>query len=379
MQFSDIAGHETLKMQLRDMVDSGRIPHALMLSGASGLGKMRLAQALAQYIHCDNPHDGDSCGVCPSCKQHRKLINPDLHFVYPVLKLSGSKPTYSSDYASEWRKMLEQNDYMPYEEWLDILDAANKQPAIYVSQSEEILHSASLSSLQEDKKIFIIWLPEKMNVDTANKLLKVIEEPFSDTIFILVSNEPGQLLATIRSRVQNFAMTPMDRAELTQVLTSRYGVSDQTASEAARLSGGRIGEAIQLATHADERHEFAALFIEMMRMAYSKKMTAMKGIADTVAAFGREKSRRFLTYCSQMTRENFIYNMRIPTISYLTGEEETFSSRFSPFIHEGNVERIADEFQRAWSDIGRNANSRIVIFDMGVNLSILLRIPKPQK
>lgn len=377
MQFSDIAGHHELKTRLKEMVDNGRIPHALMLSGVPGIGKMRLARALAQYIHCSDRSGGDSCGRCPSCIQHGKLMNSDVHFAYPVLKQPSSKTTFSTDFIKEWREMLESHDYMPYEQWLSLLDAGNRQPAIYVSQSEEILHSASLSALQEDTKIFIIWLPEKMNVDTANKLLKIIEEPFSDTLFIMVSNEPAQLLPTIRSRVQNFSMLPLSQEELSNYLTSRLSLPQTSASEAARLSGGRIGEAVELATRAEERHEFAELFMTLMRTAYAKRLSSIRDISEQIAAFGREKGRRFMEYCSRMTRENFIYNLKMPALSYMTGEEENFSSRFSPFIHEGNVENIASEFQRAWHDIGRNANARIVLFDLGVNLSILLRKAKP--
>lgn len=375
MQFSDIPGHNELKTRLREIADSGRIPHAMLISGQAGLGKTRLARALAQYIHCDHPVNGDSCGKCPSCLQHRSFNNPDMHFAYPVVK-GGRQTVYSTDYYGEWKTMADKYPFMPFEQWINVLQAGNTQPMIYVSQSEEILHRASLSPMQEKKKIFLIWLPEKMQPAAANKLLKEIEEPFEDTLFIMVSNEPGQILPTVLSRVQNFTALPLAMTEVRDYLKSALGADEYTASEAARLSEGKIGEAIEIAREADERKEFGAIFMHVMRMAYGSKLGTLKGIAEECAGFGREKLRRFLTYCSKMTRENFIYNLRMPSLCHLTRDEADFSARFSPFIHAGNVERIAAEFQRGWNDVGRNANSRIVMFDLFVTLSILLRIPK---
>ncbi len=376
MQFSDIAGHADLKVRLREIVDSGKIPHALLISGQPGIGKTSLARALAQYIHCEHPVDGDSCGRCPSCLQHRSFNNPDMHYVYPVVKLKGKKEAYSADLFEEWKKMVTEFPFMPYEQWLDTIQAGNTQPLIYVSQSTEILHTASLSPMQQDKKIFLIWLPEKMQLAAANKLLKEIEEPFEDTLFIFVSNEPSKILPTILSRIQNFAALPLEMPEIKKYLIARHGIDDFTATESARLSEGRIGEALDLATHSRERQEFGDVFMTVMRLAYSAKLGGLKKIADESASFGREKLRRFLNYCLKMTRENFIYNLRMPAISSLTGSEEMFSRKFSPFIHAGNVEKIAAEFQRAYDDVGRNANSKIVMFDLFVTLSMLLRIPK---
>lgn len=375
MRFSDIAGHSDTIASLRDIVDSGRIPHAILLSGISGIGKMRLARALAQYIHCRRRAGGDSCGVCPSCIQHQNFNNPDLHFSYPILKKE--KLTLSTDYITQWKEMLADWSYMPPEKWNDILQAGNSQPSIYVAESEDIVVKAAMSAYQENFKIFLIWLPEKLRPEAANKLLKIIEEPFEDTIFILVSNDDSKLLPTIFSRTQRFNMRPLSPEDIHRHLSRNRGVSGEVADAASRIAEGSMGKAEEIACHPDELLEFSDLFKEIMRMAYALNAPRLKTISESLAAMGREKIIRFLAYCERMVRENFIYNLQIPQISLMTPEEEQFSRRFSPFIHEGNVEGLANEITRASNDIERNGNGKIVLFDLMLLISQLVRMQKP--
>lgn len=375
MKFADIAGHADTIEALRQMADSGKIPHAILLSGISGIGKFRLARAFAQYIHCSNRRNGDSCDVCPSCVQHQKHNNPDLHFIYPVVKRDGC--SISTDYIEPWKKMISEWSYMPPEKWNDLIQAGNSQPAIFVNESEDIISRASLSAFQEDYKIFLIWLPEKLRIEAANKLLKIIEEPFEDTLFILVSNDDSKLLPTIFSRTQRFNLRPLSETDIASHLSTAMGVGQEIAEAASRIAEGSMGKAEELACHPDEILEFSDVFKETMRMAYGLKAQALKTLSERCAAMGREKLLRFLSYCSRMVRENFIYNMRMPQISLMTPDEEQFSFRFSPFIHEGNVEGLSSEITRAATDIERNANAKIVMFDLMLLLSQWVRTPKP--
>lgn len=358
---------------MKRLADSDKIPHAFLFSGISGIGKFRVARAFAQYIHCKNRKDGDSCGVCPSCLQHQKFNNPDLHFIYPIVKKEGA--LVSKDLIEPWREMLEQHSYMPPEKWNEFLKAGNSQPAVFVNESEEIISRASLSAFQEDFKIFIIWLPEKMRVEAANKLLKVIEEPFEDTIFILVSNDDSKVLTTIRSRTQRFNFKPLSEQELTDSLIKK-GIDSATAKDVARISQGSLQKADEIACHPEEILEFSSLFKDMMRAAYALKAKNLKEISETAASFGREKLLRFLDYCARMVRENYINNFRIPSLVMMTEDELEFSRRFSPFIHEGNVEKLSQEIARAAQDIERNGNSKIVMFDLMLLISRLVRLPK---
>ena len=375
MKFADIAGHSDIITSLRSLVDSGKIPHALLLTGISGIGKFRLARAFAQYVHCSRRADGDACGVCPSCLQHQRHNNPDLHFVFPVI--NKDKRRISMDYVDEWKEMLDSWSYMPPEKWNDILNAGNSQPAILVAESEDIISKASLSAFQENFKIFLIWLPEKMRPEAANKLLKIIEEPFEDTLFILVSNDDSRLLPTIFSRTQRFNLRPLDDDDIASYLMTQRGVEANLAREAARIAEGSVAKAEELILHPEELLEFSSLFMEIMRMAYVLKAASLRTLSEQCAAMGREKLLRFLSYCSRMVRENFIYNLQIPPLSLLTTQEESFSRKFAPFIHEGNVEGLSAEISRASADISRNANGKIVMFDLFLLISQWVRMPKP--
>ena len=376
MKFKDITGHKEIICALRNLTDSEKIPHAFLFSGISGIGKHRLARAFAQYIHCKNPKDGDSCGECPSCLQHQKHNNPDLHFIYPVVKREKEGIKISKDVIDLWREMMDENSYLPPEKWNDLIKAGNSQPAIYVDESEQILATASLSAFQEKFKIFIIWLPEKLRPEAANKLLKVIEEPFEDTIFILVSNNDSKILPTIQSRTQRFNFKPLSETDIKNLLL-KEGVSPELAVEASRIAEGSLQKADEIACHPEELLEFSDLFKEMMRSAYALRAKSLKDLSESIASFGREKIMRFLNYCGRMIRENYIYNYNLPGLVMMTPDEAAFASRFAPFIHDDNVEQISEEIRRAYQDIERNGNSKIVLFDFFLLLSRLVRKPKP--
>ena len=220
MKFSDIIGHKKEIKSLREIVDSGNIPHALLFCGKQGIGKVRVARAFSQYVHCRNRINGEPCGVCPSCVQENLFNNPDTHYVYPVVKKDGV--LVSQDILETWREMNQNYSYMPKEIWNSLIKAGNSQPAIFVSESDDIISKSSLSNYQENYKIFIIWQPEKMRVEAANKLLKIIEEPFEDTIFILVSNEPEKILPTIFSRTQRINFKPLSQSEIAENIKKDY-------------------------------------------------------------------------------------------------------------------------------------------------------------
>lgn len=372
MKFREVPGHESLKRELRELVESRRVPHALMLSGAPGAGKMLLARALAQYIHCTHPEEGEPCGRCTSCRLHEDLSHPDMHWVYPIVKSKQKGVQTSADRIEEWKEMLREHASMPIEEWLRVIDAGNSQVAIHVEDATSIVQSDSYPPITGGKKIFVVWQPERMNVEAANKILKVLEEPSESTQFIFVSDNELNLLPTIYSRVRRYGVSPLSDAEIEEYLRERYHFPEAKAMEYGRLSCGSLIRADEFGANSGESNEFLERYQEIMRAAYAKRVLALRLLADTISQMGREKMKRFLGYMARMVRENFIYNMRMPALSRLTPEEENFSRRFSPYVNHLNVEDFMRETDRAIRDIESNGNAKLVMFDYFLYCIILL-------
>lgn len=372
MRFKDLQGNEQAITELRKMVDSDKIPHALLIHGPEGIGKMLAARALISYINCENRHDGDSCGECPACKRIAEGNNPDIHYFYPIYKLTSQHLERSEDYATEWKTFLKESPYMDMTRWMELMDGANSQPRIFVNDADEISRIAAISSYADRYKIMVIWLPERLQPEAANKILKILEEPYEDTIFICVSNDPGSILPTIYSRLQRIEMKRPTVEQLEEYL--RQKVTDGTAvASMARLAEGSFLRAAQLSSSEGEIAEFCEWYKNIMRSSYARKVGILRNYADELSGFGREKSIRLLNYFSRMTRENFIANLCIPPLNVMTQEESAFSSKFAPFINVANVEDIVKAIEDARRDISRNANSKLVWFDLMVILMILLR------
>lgn len=373
MRFCDIPAHESAKQRLRNFVTTGRIPHAILFEGPSGIGKFALARAFAQYIHCERPIDGDSCGKCPACIQHASFNHIDTHYVFPVVKKTSPKKSFSDDYYDEWKEFVEQNQYMNFEKWPAALGNTNAQPAIYVDESAELIRKLSFTSHKSQYKIVILWLPERMNDECANKLLKLIEEPHGDTLFLMVSNNPSLILPTIYSRTQRIELKRLPDQVIADYLTTTYAIDKQDALALAHIADGSMIEAEKAVSLSDESKLFLDLFIQLMRLAYQRKVKDLRAWSVDVAAMGREQEMRFLGYCQRLIRENFIYNLKVEDLNYLNKNEDDFSRNFARFITERNVEKLIEVLNNALTDISMNANAKIVLFDMAVKVILLLK------
>ena len=371
MFFKDIIGQEEAKKQLIREATNGKIAHAKLICGGEGIGKLPLAIAYARYLSCENPSEHDACGICPSCIKYTKLAHPDLHFVFPVIKKK-SKETTSDDYLPEWRKLLTGTPYFNLSMWLKEMGAENQQAQIYVKESDEIIRKLSLKSSQGKYKIMIIWLPEKMNTECSNKLLKLLEEPPLKTIFLLVSEEPDRLLTTIQSRTQRFQLHAIDEQSITNKLIQEYCLEETDAKKIAYRTEGNYLKALEAIHLCEDNQIYFDLFVSLMRLSYQRKIREMKQWSETLANMGRERQKEFLTYCQRMIRENFIYNFRDPSLIYLTNEEENFSLKFSPFINEKNVIGIMNELSEAQQHIEQNVNAKMVFFDFSLKMIVLL-------
>ncbi|MBO7265526.1 MAG: DNA polymerase III subunit delta [Alistipes sp.] len=374
MKFSDIIGHSDLKRRLAAQIDAGRISHAQLFSGKSGYGTLPLALAYVQYLFCPNRHDGDSCGVCPQCQQVAALAHPDLHFVFPVNKREkkSGEAIISDMFIDMWRTLWsEKSGIFTAEEWYERLDLGKTMKGlITVKEAEEIIRKLQFKSFSSDYKAMIIWLPEAMNVDTANKLLKILEEPWDKTLFILVSERPDLLLQTITSRTQEIAISGIDSQTLESIALGE-GRTQTEARNMARLASGSLLElqALMRGESDEARHQYFDLFCRLMRLSYNDKHLELMEWAEEMSTLTREGQRQFFLNAVRLLRESYMIHAGLGSISYLWGEEAEFCSKFAPFIGNQNIEILVQEIETAMVEIAQNGSPRIVFTHFALAVS----------
>ncbi|MDO4948760.1 MAG: DNA polymerase III subunit delta [Bacteroidales bacterium] len=370
MFFRDIIGQTDIKHRIVDDVKRGRIAHAQLFSGSEGTGALPMAIAFARYLCCEHPGDDDACGICASCAKFNKLVHPDLHFVFPIIN-TGKMPI-SDDFLPQWRELTHATPYFNLSMWLQAMNAENQQALISVRESDVLLRKVSYKSSQGGYKTIIVWLPERMNVECANKLLKLLEEPPQQTVFLLVSENAEQLLPTIQSRVQRWNFHAIPENVISQSISRRFGLTETDAQHIAHQSAGNWLSALQLIHTSEDRACYLKSFMSMMRLAYQRKVREMKLWSEDVASWGRERQKEFLSYCQHMVRNNFMSNLQEPSVVYLNAEESEFSRRFSPFVNERNVIGMMNELSYAQQHIEQNANAKMVFFDFALKMIVLL-------
>ncbi len=381
MRFCEIIGQDEVKKQLRQAVREGRIAHAQLFTGISGVGKLGLALAYAQYIACPNRTEVDSCGVCPSCLQYQKLQHPDLHFAFPIVK--GDEGDVCDDFVEKFRNLILENRYFDLEDWYRSMGVETKQGMIYEKESSEILRKLSLKSFGDGYKVMLIWQPEKMNATCANKLLKLLEEPPTQTLFLLVSEHPELLLSTILSRVQEVRVPRLSEETIASGLCGEYSwLSGEDAKAIAHMANGSYLTALKTMNESEDNQGYFDDFVALMRNAwlvgqkkdYSALLKLRQWSLDMAdSKVGREKQKAFLQYAQRQIRENYIYNFGCAEMNYQTEKERQFSTRFAPFIHEGNVARMMEELSRAEQQIGQNGNAKIIFFDLCLQMIVLVK------
>ena len=367
MYWNEVIGQQEAKERLQQLVEENRLPHALMLCGPQGAGKAALAMAFGCWL-LDN-------GTPSARAMLEKMEHPDLHFTYPTIKLPSMSTEHkpvSDDFAREWHELIMQGPYFTMDQWMQAMGGENQQAIITAGESDELVRKLSLKSSQGGYKVSIIWLPERMNIECANKLLKLIEEPPSQTVFLMVSEEPDRLLETIRSRVQRIDVKKLPNEVVCQALIQRRGIDEASARRISRLANGSWLKALEELQVGSENEQFLDLFISLMRLAYQRNVRELRRWSETMAAFGREKQKRWLEFFLRMVRENFMYNFRNDDLVYMTQKEEDFARNFARFINEANVLMIYDLANRAIRDIGQNANAKIVFFDFALQMIVLL-------
>ena len=379
MQFKDIIGQEELKERLIRTVETGRVSHAQLFTGRAGSGSLAMAVAYFQYLCCRNRHNGDSCGECPNCQQIAALAHPDLHMVFPVNK-QGKKSgevMLSDEFLPLLRELFaERHGYFSAEEWYERLDLGKTlKGMISAREADTIIRKLSFKSFEAEYKAVLIWLPETMNEEAANKLLKILEEPWEKTLFLLVSEEPSRLLSTILSRTQEVAVGRIDTEVLARV-AEKEGVSDPLqARNMARLADGDLLELKHLITGESDaqRKENFDLFCQLMRLSYNDKHLELIGWAEEVAQLSREQQRGLLRDAARLLRESFMLHAGLKQISYLWGEELAFCSKFAPFVGITNIEPLMAEIECAQAQIYQNGNPTIVFTHFALAVSKMIK------
>ena len=371
MKFADIIGQQELKRHLAASVDRGRISHAQLFTGAAGTGALPLAIAYAQYLNCPNRKDGDSCGVCPSCQQTAALAHPDLHFVFPVNK-QGKKSgevVLSAEFLPRWRECIADTaGYFTPQQWYDRLDLGKTlRGMISAKEADEIIRRLSFKSFESEYKIMLIWLPETMNDEAANKILKILEEPWEKTIFLMVSERPDLLLPTIISRTQEVAVPRLTVEDLMPMAAG----DEQQRRNMARLAAGDLIEMRRLTGGEEDvvRRESFDLFCRLMRLSYNDKHLELIDWADEVATLTREQQRSMLRHAARLLRESYMLHAGLGQISYLWGEEAAFCNKFAPFIGNQNIEFLIGEIEQAMRQVSQNGNPRIIFTHFALSVS----------
>ncbi len=378
MLFKEIPGNSLVKKQLVATITQNRVSHAQLFSGNSGSAKLALAFAYARYLNCHNKSNEDSCATCPSCIKYNTLSHPDLHLVFPVLKAGGTKSSVSDNFLKEWRDFTLKNPYNSLDNWTNSFGVENKKGekgSIYKDEAVSIHKKLALKNFEATYRVILIWMPEQMNTNAANKLLKVFEEPPLGTVFLLVSEDPEKLLPTIISRLQKTHIHDFNMDDLLGFF-KKENVSSEKAKQLVNLTDADLGKIIQLLMDDTQEIDLFNLFSSWMRLVYQIDIVNISKWVDSLAATGRKHQNTFLLYAIKMIRECLIFNFANKLLLKTNKKEFDFVSKFSNFIHEDNSVLIIEKLENSSKAINRNANAKILFFELSLQIIKLLKVKR---
>ncbi len=388
MTFSDIIGQKDVKQQLAELVQHNRLSHALLFLGKEGSGALPMALAFAQYITCekvqgkhtavlagpslfgepvnsDKQAVTDSCGTCPACQKAAQLIHPDIHFSYPtVTKKAGEKPI-ATDFITEWREFIKLNPYGNLFDWIELIkEKENSQGKITARECDEIIKKLSLKSFESEYKVLIMWMPEELDKE-GNKLLKIIEEPPPNTLFILVAENEELVLPTIVSRCQLIKVPALENKEIEEALISRNKTEPAIARQVANVSDGNYREALQLLQHAEE--DWQSLLREWLNAMLKNGPVAQAKWVEEISRLGREKQKQFLRYFNHLLEQAILLKATGNTPGAF-GTERDFAERLNKIAGIEQQQAIIEEIDRASYYIERNANGKMLFHALTIKL-----------
>ena len=368
MLFNEIPGLTAIKQTLIQSVQQNHVAHAQLFAGQIGSANLALALAFATYLNCEDRQATDACGSCASCIKMRRLVHPDVHLIFPLLAAKDNMAALTP----RWREFVEQNPYQTLNDWLHFAGAKGYQQGIIpIKEAHGIIDKLSLKAFEGEYKILIIWQPELFNLESANALLKILEEPPAKTIFLLVCNDANKLLTTILSRTQRVSVPTFASADITSFLVKKQQIDEQRAKQVAYLAEGNMAKAMELATgEGNNRHDW---FVNWMRQCYKPDLTELVRLADVFDTHGKEEQKEMLNYGLNIFRDLFLYQNGAAKLVRLEGAELDFVQKFSKAIKSTNVERIVEELNTAFYHIERNVRAKIVFLDLSLTMAKLMK------
>lgn len=378
MLFKDILGLSHIKNHLVSSADAGRIPHAQLFVGPEGCGTLPMALCYVQYLLCGNSGGENNTGNSACNTKFNSLAHPDVHFAFPVSNSDKVKSHAVSDhYLEEWRQFIKEQPYGNLFDWYKLIGIENKQGQIGVDEAQDVVKKLSLKSYEGGYKALIIWMAEKMNTSTANKLLKLIEEPPDKTVLILIAEDEEQIIQTIRSRCQILHFPRLSEEAISQALIDR-GVSKEDALRISHEANGNFNKALDFMNNDSEDLIFEKWFVQWVRSAFKAKgnKAAIHDLiswSEVVAKTGRETQKKFLSYCMSVMRQALMINYNTRELAFMRIHVEGFQlEKFAPFVHENNIVPIVKELEDAIYHIERNGNSKLILMDLSIKLTRLL-------
>jgi len=362
MQFNQIVGQAAIKQRLVNTVIENRVSHAQLFLGPEGSGSLALAVAYAQFLSCEDKQPDDSCGVCSSCRKYQKLMHPDLHFSYPTFGLP--KET-SIDFIDSWRQAFSENTYLTLDIWRSYLDAGNKQANINIAECHQIIKKLSFKPFESVYKVLILWLPEFLDKQ-GNALLKIIEEPQPNTLFLLVAQNQDQILNTILSRTQLVKIPALSYDDIKDHLITHHHQTEHEAAEIAYLSNGNLTEA--LAMLGQDNNSYHNLFVQWLRYCFANKGIELVAFVDQLAKLGRENQKNFIRYGISFIRECCLLMADAGSLVHLPAAELETAQRMAKVMTISMANAISGELEKAHYHVERNANPKILFLDVSLQI-----------
>ena len=377
MLFKDIPGNYDIKEKLINSVVNGRIAHAQLFCGPNGNAKLALALSYARYVNCQNKLPKDSCGSCSSCKKYNTLEHPDLHLVFPVIKTTKIKNTISDHYLNEWRNLVLDNAYLSIHDWVEEFKGDNKMGQtgmIYKDQAKSISEKLKLKSYESNYKVVLIWCAELINKDAANKLLKLIEEPPQKTLFLLTTNNKNSLIKTVLSRLQITNISNFKKNDVLSYFDHLDSDQYKLAHEQAEGLNYDLGSIIKSLKNQNLDISFFQLFANWMRFLYKKDVCKIVEWNEKISSVGRKNQIEFCNYSINIIRACLMYKINIITKTIIKKDEQEFIKKFSPYLNEENILIIAQKLEETIYAVRRNANSKILFFNLSLECIKLLTL-----